>query len=615
MNIINTVRALSKVDAVFGVAMFVLVSLALLANIEDLYAFIFAALLFPFAALLTLLLAGRKSDKVWGFIGARWFHIRPRPEDEIERQARKENVIKSVTPLWGAVFWLLYVLVPSLVVRNLSIFFVVLFVLVARGVVGLLLGRPQRDSFDAETASLSEWEQSVRRVIPETLVDYYSPSSEFPTVLKQRSAFKSDEDYNIAKRNAAEKTLADRITNARRYLLTDSIAETDSYIEVCLMVKEGSTDDVLVKKADIINAALNGFGVDEYDYDKRAGFVGFRIATQPKVDEMKTLIELKYDKQFFMKNPCHDPFDLPVAVDANGRVFYLPTHHTLIAGVTGSGKSSPLQAIIRLLAPYVKARTVRFWGMDPKRAEFKPYINTSLFHRLAFDSDSMAELVHEIYADLKEAQLHSGRSSTLSTETPMNVLFADEFVALMNDKAFMGHKGSDDVPVSKKLYDIMAQGRSDNFFLIAATQEVVASVLGQFRTNFANRIALRLNTSSHVDIVLGEGSVSNGAVAHEIPSANRKNNYMSAGIGNVKEEDGSLALVRFAYSSDEDIDELVAEFALGSGPTTPDTSLSSQAEVSDEEVDAWIDAMGETVEDEHDVSDEELEAFMNLHKK
>lgn len=432
--------------------------------------------------------------------------------------------------------------------------------------------------------SLNDKEIEITEGISTALLDYYAPLSEWKPQYPVFDKDASQTSILRAQKEIDDKNYADRKKFARSYI--KEVRQDDDIVYIGL--KTYKTDDnTLTKKASYLASELGVYKIDNYDYDSRLGFVGFKLYLAETPSDIDKLITNPVSKTFFVDNPCVDLFDIPLAVDVSGKVFNLPIHHTLIAGVTGSGKGSPIQGIIRQYAPYVKQGLVRLWGIDPKLAELKPYRQSSLFYRLAFDTEDMAALIHEIWTEMKKAQSVSGRSAEVTENTPLNVLFADEFPALVMDKNLMNDKDDNGVPVSKQLYELLSQGRSNNFYVVAATQEVVASVLGQLRTNFSNKIALRLNTSNHVNIVLGEGATDEGAVAHQIPKANKKNNYKSAGIANIMEEDGSISLIRFAYTSDAEVDALVAAFPTPSNQMTNNQGANQPSE-EDTETDEWL---------------------------
>lgn len=110
------------------------------------------------------------------------------------------------------------------------------------------------------------------------------------------------------------------------------------------------------------------------------------------------------------------------------------------------------------------------------------------------------------------------------------------------------------------LTEILAQGRSLNVFVIGATQAVDTELLGRMRVNFANIMLLRQESAYYNDLFLGEKAKERGFDSTGIPMSSKANGYAYAGIGYVKEDTGEPVKVRFAYSSDEDLAELIQRY-------------------------------------------------------
>lgn len=73
-----------------------------------------------------------------------------------------------------------------------------------------------------------------------------------------------------------------------------------------------------------------------------------------RVRPKDALMAEKHGVEFFENWPAKSPYSLPMATDNEGQPWALPLHHTLILGATGSGKSSPLNASIFQLAPFIR---------------------------------------------------------------------------------------------------------------------------------------------------------------------------------------------------------------------------------------------------------------------
>lgn len=223
--------------------------------------------------------------------------------------------------------------------------------------------------------------------------------------------------------------------------------------------------------------------------------------------------------------------------------------HLLFGGQTGAGKGSFMWALLRAVAPLIRAGWVRLWVIDPKGGqEFG--IGRAMFHEFADnDVDGLAVMekyVHTLDARKLDLGRRGVRTFTPSPETPLEVLICDE---LANMTAY----GSRDVIrgfeplISKGL----TQYRSVGGRIVAATQEPTKEVV-PMRGLFPTRVALALDSASYVDMCLGEGMRDMGAFADKIPA------YLP-GVAYVKADRRREPLrVRAAYTSDDDIAELVA---------------------------------------------------------
>lgn len=278
------------------------------------------------------------------------------------------------------------------------------------------------------------------------------------------------------------------------------------------------------------------------------------------------LMKLKAGVEFFKDFPAKVAHLIPLAIRESGKLWALAMHHLLIIGMTGSGKGSPLNGIIRQLAIFVDRGTAVFYGIDPKASELRPYEESRLFKELVYENSGACDVIAEVHKVMKHRAKHKrvdvenadlGRSLDATKENPMVVLFIDEFLSLLIALQAMGREGKAAVTL---LVEILAQGRSLGVFVVAATQEADKDLLGRMRGNFANIILLKQNSEYFNDFFLGEGARAAGYDSTAIPLSTKANGYAYAGIGYVKEETGKPVKVRFAYSSDQDIADLIKEY-------------------------------------------------------
>lgn len=279
-------------------------------------------------------------------------------------------------------------------------------------------------------------------------------------------------------------------------------------------------------------------------------------------DPVDPLTSRKAGAEFFTDHAAKAPSKLPLALAADGSVWSLPMHHTLILGMTGSGKGSPLQGTIRQLAPFINDGRARIYGIDHKNIELDPYQKSSLFERYAVDGEAARALIEHVNqlmqkraaskkVDLEAGEL--GRSMAYTRETPLILFVIDEFLSLLLELQST-KEGQESI---RLLTEVVAKGRSLGVILMAATQEADKELIGRMRNNFANFIVLKQPSAYFNDLFLGEAAAANGFDSTKIKPANQANGYATAGIGYVKGETGEPVRVRFAYSSDRDISDLI----------------------------------------------------------
>lgn len=280
-------------------------------------------------------------------------------------------------------------------------------------------------------------------------------------------------------------------------------------------------------------------------------------------EPVDSLVEQKPGLEFFEEHPANSPYSLPLALKENGKAWSLPLHHTLIYGMTGSGKGSPIHGAVRQLTPFIEKGTARLYGIDPKASELRPFVESSLFESVVFETEEAQELIAFIHktmkrrakekkVDVEKADLARGHTAT--QKSPVIVLFIDELLSLLIALKALGKPGAGTMTL---LTEVLAQGRSLGIFVIGATQAIDQELLGRMRINFANTIILRQDSDYFNDLLLGTNAKENGFDSTAIPASNKSNGYKYAGIGFVKEEGTHPARVRFAYSSDEAISELI----------------------------------------------------------
>ncbi|WP_405142808.1 FtsK/SpoIIIE domain-containing protein [Sphaerisporangium sp. NBC_01403] len=246
----------------------------------------------------------------------------------------------------------------------------------------------------------------------------------------------------------------------------------------------------------------------------------------------------------------------------DGTPWRLKVHgtHVLVAGATGAGKGSIIWSTIRGLLPAVRAGLVEVWALDPKRMELS--FGRALFgDRYAAEPSTCADLLEAAVSIMQErADRFAGvqRNHTPTVDDPFILVVVDEVAFLT---AYQSDKGLK-LRISAALATLTTQGRAVGVGVLAALQDPRKDVL-TIRNLFPDKIALRLDESEQVDMVLGDGARDRGALADLISPRPD----LGAGIAYARLETSPDPIrARAGYVSDADIRDMVAAFTADTLP-------------------------------------------------
>ena len=256
---------------------------------------------------------------------------------------------------------------------------------------------------------------------------------------------------------------------------------------------------------------------------------------------------------------------LPVGRREDGSLWVVRVHgtHFLLAGSTGAGKASLLWSLVRAMFPALRSGLVRILAADPKVMELA--YGRAIFDRYGmYASDPLAivTMFEDAVRDMQaRAAVLAGkqRDHIPTVEHPFVVVLVDEIAFLT---AYQADRKLKERTLAA-LATLTTQGRAVGFCVVAALQDPRKEVLN-IRNLFPDKIALRLDEPSQVDMVLGDGARDRGARCEEISSEPG----VGAGVGFIRlEADPDPVRVRAAYVSDDDIRAMNLHYA--PGPAMP----------------------------------------------
>jgi DNA segregation ATPase FtsK/SpoIIIE, S-DNA-T family len=209
-------------------------------------------------------------------------------------------------------------------------------------------------------------------------------------------------------------------------------------------------------------------------------------------------------------SPAAPPLTLPVGADVGGApvttdLAALP--HLLIAGSTGGGKSSFLNAALTSLLTRADPRTVRMVMIDLKFVELAPYADAPhLLWPVITDADGAQHALSQLvdigrrrYREMRRAGVRclADYNAVAATPLPYIVVVIDELAEVL----MTGRR-----PVEHAIARIAQVARAAGIHLVVATQSPRHDVVsGMIKVNIPGRIAFRVPKATDSRIVLDQG--------------------------------------------------------------------------------------------------------------
>ncbi|TCC11273.1 FtsK/SpoIIIE domain-containing protein [Kribbella soli] len=322
-----------------------------------------------------------------------------------------------------------------------------------------------------------------------------------------------------------------------------------------------STDSLLLDLPDGITPADIADCVDKLQHATRA-----RRATTRQADPGQVWLDLYMRDPLVKTIPAvpipeslrvEDLDGLVIGYAEDGSPWRLRVRgtHILVAGGTGSGKGSVIWSVLRALTPFIRAGLVVVHAIDPKGGMELDF-GRDLFYRYeADDYEDMVQLLETAADEMDDrARYLRGRARkfTASPQTPLVLVVVDELMQLTT--LLPGPDGRRQMGrVETALGRLLSKGRGPGYAVLATVVEPTKDIV-TWRDIFPDRIALRLGSSSQVDMVLGEGQRDLGAEADNIALS-------LPGVGFIKVENSPVPIrVRAAYVTDDEIKAMAREY-------------------------------------------------------
>jgi hypothetical protein len=404
--------------------------------------------------------------------------------------------------------------------------------------------------------------KTATKEVPEsTTFDFSAWLSPYPRAVKEFK--KKAPNYNSKNTRYLPReevrTIANRVT-VREASSTEAqglVATKNErkFFVIDLSCAHSTADKIRSLKPSIIAALkLGDLREIKHDDPQRVTY----LATMPGVKTALSNENMPTGAEFIAKHPANASLTrMPLAVTEDGGVWAVKPMHTLIVGVTGSGKSSPLNMITAQLSDAVLAGTATIDAIDPKaNGDLRTKWGRSGIYRSCGEgADDYVRTIREFWESMESFSTDTGKltkddlsddSDVLevsdfkaSTTTPLRVLMIDELPSMIND---VKHH-----PEGKRaielLNQILRKGRSLGHIIIAASQTLEkADLEGVDRMSFVWKVALRLDSTYQSDYILGSGASAAGFDSKDIP-----NSPGFIGVALVRGEAGDPVKVRFPF--------------------------------------------------------------------
>ena len=250
--------------------------------------------------------------------------------------------------------------------------------------------------------------------------------------------------------------------------------------------------------------------------------IGIEVANeQPGVVSLKTILE---SPQYVQASEHMElPVALGTAVPDEPFCFDLANMpHLLIAGASGTGKTTALNIIISSLLLRKSPSEVKFLMIDPQKCEFAPYQSLTELYRadLPYANDMIiSDTEKAVFALRSLIEEMDARYDLLWKARVRNITAYNSKISAHQLSPFSGHRYlpyivviidelrdlllTADRDIEEPLASLAAKARAVGIHLVVGTRHPTPDVItGNFKANFFSRIAFKVNSSVDSNTVL-----------------------------------------------------------------------------------------------------------------
>ncbi len=200
-------------------------------------------------------------------------------------------------------------------------------------------------------------------------------------------------------------------------------------------------------------------------------------------------------------------FTFPLGQGPSGPVWETLRGHYLVAGETGAGKTTWLQAAIWSLAVRNAPETLQMILVDPKGVDLIafsdfPHLTMPVASTVEEATAAIAHLADEIIR--RREAFRSVIAADLETYNERSVAPLPRIFAVVDEVTNLVLTAGLKSPLMRDLITVTSMGRSFGIHLVLATQNPKAAVIDTLvRENLGARVAFRVTTSQHSRTILG----------------------------------------------------------------------------------------------------------------